>query len=199
MKVRKTDMSKIMNPTKVITGPTTRWSYVNVWEPKANNDGKLKYSVSLIIPKSDKKTIEKIKAAIQTAYEEGQSKLKGNGKSVPALSILKTPLRDGDLERPDDEAYANSYFVNANSNNQPGIVDADRNPILERTEVYSGVYGRASINFYAFNTNGNKGIACGLNNLQKISDGEPLGGMTRAADDFDDGFEADNEDDDFLD
>ena len=192
-------MSKIMNPTKVITGPTTRWSYVNVWEPKANNDGKLKYSVSLIIPKSDKKTIEKIKAAIQAAYEEGQSKLKGNGKSVPALSILKTPLRDGDLERPDDEAYANSYFVNANSNNQPGIVDADRNPILERTEVYSGVYGRASINFYAFNTNGNKGIACGLNNLQKISDGEPLGGMTRAADDFDDGFEADNEDDDFLD
>lgn len=192
-------MSKIMNPTKVITGPTTRWSYVNVWEPKANNDGKLKYSVSLIIPKSDKKTIEKIKAAIQAAYEEGQSKLKGNGKSVPALSILKTPLRDGDLERPDDEAYANSYFVNANSNNQPGIVDADRNPVLERTEVYSGVYGRASINFYAFNTNGNKGIACGLNNLQKISDGEPLGGMTRAADDFDDGFVADGEDDDFLD
>ena len=193
-------MSKIMNPTKVITGPTTRWSYVNVWEPKANNDGKLKYSVSLIIPKSDKKTIEKIKAAIQAAYEEGQSKLKGNGKSIPALSILKTPLRDGDLERPDDEAYANSYFVNANSNNQPGIVDADRNPVLERTEVYSGVYGRASINFYAFNTNGNKGIACGLNNLQKISDGEPLGGMTRAADDFDDGFVADDEDDDdFLD
>ena len=192
-------MSKIMNPTKVITGPTTRWSYVNVWEPKANNDGKLKYSVSLIIPKSDKKTIEKIKVAIQAAYEEGQSKLKGNGKSVPALSILKTPLRDGDLERPDDEAYANSYFVNANSNNQPGIVDADRNPVLERTEVYSGVYGRASINFYAFNTNGNKGIACGLNNLQKISDGEPLGGVTRAADDFDDGFVADGEDDDFLD
>ena len=75
-------MSKIMNPTKVITGPATRWSYVNVWEPKANNDGKLKYSVSLIIPKSDKKTIEKIKAAIQAASEEGQSKLKGNGKSV---------------------------------------------------------------------------------------------------------------------
>ena len=192
-------MSKIMNPTKVITGPATRWSYVNVWEPKANNDGKLKYSVSLIIPKSDKKTVEKIKAAIQAAYEEGQSKLKGNGKSVPALSILKTPLRDGDLERPDDEAYANSYFVNANSNNQPGIVDADRNPVLERTEVYSGVYGRASINFYAYNTNGNKGIACGLNNLQKISDGEPLGGMTRAADDFDDGFVTDDEDDDFLD
>jgi hypothetical protein len=196
MKERKNNMSKIMNPTKVITGPTTRWSYANVFEPKAINGGTPKYSVSLIIPKSDKKTIEKIKAAIQAAYEEGQSKLKGNGKTVPALSVLKTPLRDGDLERPDDEAYANSYFINANSTNPPGIVDADRNPIIERSEVYSGVYGRASINLYAFNTNGNKGIACGLNNLQKISDGEPLGGMTRAADDFADEYE--DGDDDFL-
>ena len=194
-------MSKNNIPTKVITGPATRWSYCNVWEPKATYNGKLKYSVSLIIPKSDTKTIAKINAAVQAAYEEGQGKLKGNGKSVPALSVLKTPLRDGDLERPDDEAYANSFFLNANSSNQPGIVDANRDPIIERSEVYSGVYGRASINFYAFNTNGNKGIACGLNNLQKISDGEPLGGMTRAADDFDDGFIPDgvtDEDDDFL-
>jgi len=189
-------MSKIMNPTKVITGPTTRWSYANVFEPKAINGGTPKYSVSLIIPKSDKKTIQKVKAAIQAAYEEGQSKLKGNGKTVPSLSVLKTPLRDGDLERPDDEAYANAYFINANSTNPPGIVDADRNPIIDRAEVYSGVYGRASINMYAFNTNGNKGIACGLNNLQKISDGEPLGGMTRAADDFAD---EDEGDEDFLD
>ena len=166
-------------------------SYVNAWEPKSINGGAPKYSVSLIIPKSDTKTLEKIRAAIQAAYEEGQSKLKGNGRSVPALSALKTPLRDGDAERPDDEAYANSYFVNANSGTVPGIVDADRNPILERSEVYSGVYGRASINFYAFNSNGNKGIACGLNNLQKLRDGEPLGGKSRAEDDF---AEADEED-----
>lgn len=184
-------MSKFNNPTKVITGVNTRWSYVNAWEPKSINGGAPKYSVSLIIPKSDTKTLEKIRAAIQAAYEEGQSKLKGNGRSVPALSALKTPLRDGDAERPDDEAYANSYFVNANSVTAPGIVDADRNPILERSEVYSGVYGRASINFYAFNSNGNKGIACGLNNLQKIRDGEPLGGKSRAEDDF---AEADEED-----
>ena len=184
-------MSKFNNPTKVITGVNTRWSYVNAWEPKSINGGAPKYSVSLIIPKSDTKTLEKIRAAIQAAYEEGQSKLKGNGRSVPALSALKTPLRDGDAERPDDEAYANSYFVNANSGTVPGIVDADRNPILERSEVYSGVYGRASINFYAFNSNGNKGIACGLNNLQKIRDGEPLGGKSRAEDDF---AEADEED-----
>lgn len=186
-------MAKFINPTKVITGVNTRWSYVNAWEPKSINGGAPKYSVSLIIPKSDTKTIEKIQAAIQAAYDEGQGKLKGNGKSVPALSVLKTPFRDGDAERPDDEAYADSYFINANSGTAPGIVDADRQPILDRSEVYSGVYGRASINFYAFNSNGNKGIACGLNNLQKIKDGEPLGGKSRAEDDFDT-----EEDDDFL-
>ena len=187
-------MSKnFVNPTKVITGVNTRWSYANVWEAKSINGGAPKFSVSLIIPKSDTKTVEKIKAAIQAAYEEGESKLKGNGKTVPALSVLKTPLRDGDLERPDDEAYANSYFVNANSGTAPGIVDADRQPIIDHSEVYSGVYGRASINFYAFNSNGNKGIACGLNNLQKMRDGESLGGKTRAEDDFAD------DDEDFLD
>ena len=186
-------MSNYNNPTKVITGPQTRWSYVNVWNPKSINGGTPKYSVSLIIPKSDVRTVEKIKAAIQAAYEEGESKLKGSGKTVPALSAIKSPLRDGDLERPGDDAYKNAYFINANSSTAPGVVDADRQPILETSEVYSGVYGRASINFYAFNSNGNKGIACGLNNLQKIRDGEPLGGRARAEDDF-----AIEDDDDFL-
>lgn len=186
-------MAKMNNPTKVITGPNTRWSYANVWQPKSINGGAPKYSVSLIIPKSDTVTVEKVKAAIKAAYEEGESKLKGNGKSVPALSVLKTPLRDGDTERPDDPAYANAYFINANSATAPGIVDADRQPIIDTSEVYSGVYGRASINFYAFNSNGNKGIACGLNNLQKIRDGEPLGGKSRAEDDFNT-----DDDDDFL-
>src|SRR5699024_3072432 len=184
--------NKVKNPMKVITGPNTRWSYCNVWQPKSINGGTPKYSVSLIIPKSDTVTINKIKAAIEAAYKEGEAKLKGNGRSVPALSVLKTPLRDGDAERPDDEAYANAYFVNANSATAPGIVDADRQPILDTSEVYSGVYGRASINFYAFNSNGNKGIACGLYNLQKIRDGEPLGGKSRPEDDFAD------EDEDFL-
>ena len=169
---------KINNPMKVITGPDTRWSYANVWEPKSINGGTPKYSVSLIIPKSDTKTIAKIEAAIEAAYKEGEAKLKGNGKSVPALSVIKTPLRDGDMERPDDPAYANAYFVNANATSAPGIVDADRNPILTRSEVYSGVYGRA----------------CGLNNLQKIRDGEPLGGKASAESDF-----ASDEEDDFLD
>lgn len=176
--------------TKVITG-LTRWSYVNVWEPKGINGGTPKYSVSLIIPKSDKKTIAKIQAAIKAAYEEGASKLKGNGKIVPKLSLLKTPLRDGDKEKPDDAAYADAYFLNANSYIAPGIVDADRQEIFDCSEVYSGVYGRASINFYAFNVQGNRGIACGLNNLQKIKDGEPLGGGRVSA-------ENDFEDEDFL-
>lgn len=184
---------KISNPMKVITGVDTRWSYANVWEPKSINGGTPKYSVSLIIPKSDTKTIAKIQAAIEAAYKEGEAKLKGNGKSVPPLTAIKMPLRDGDTERPDDPAYAGSYFINANSATAPGIVDADCNPILTRSEVYSGVYGRASINFYAFNSNGNKGIACGLNNLQKIRDGEPLGGKSSAASDF-----STDADEDFL-
>lgn len=176
--------NKIVNPLKVITGPNTRWSYANVWEPKSINGGTPKYSISLIIPKSDTVTVAKIKAAIEAAYQEGQAKLKGNAKSVPALSLIKNPLRDGDVERPDDAAYADSYFINANSATAPGIVDADRNPVLTRSEVYSGVYGRASISFYAFNSNGNRGIACGLNNLQLLRAGEPLGGKASAESDF---------------
>ena len=183
----------VKNPMKVITGPETRWSYVNAWEPKSINGGTPKYSVSLIIPKSDTKTVEKINAAIKAAYEEGAGKLKGNGKSVPPMAAIKLPLRDGDIERPDDEAYAGCWFVNANNTAAPGIVDAERQPILDRSEVYSGVYGRASISFYAFNSSGNKGIACSLNNLQKIADGEPLGGHASAEADF-----ATDDDDDFL-
>jgi hypothetical protein len=163
---------------KVITGKV-RFSYANVFEPKSINGSDPKYSVSLIIPKEDKVTIDKIKAAIEVAKQEGLSKL---GGKIPAN--LKTPLRDGDIDRPDDPAYADSYFVNANSTIRPGIVDANLQPIIDSTEFYSGCYGRASIVFYAYNANGNKGIACGLQNLQKLEDGEPLGGRSRAEDDF---------------
>ena len=166
--------------TKVVTG-IVRLSYANVWEPASINGSNPKYSVSLIIPKSDAKTIAAIK--------EGVAKF---GGKVPPKGALKLPLRDGDAER-DDEAYKGSYFVNANSTTAPQIVDKAVQPILDRAEVYSGCYARVSINFYAFNTNGNKGIACGLGNIQKVRDGEPLSGRTSAADDF-----ATDLDDDFL-
>lgn len=169
-----------VNPTKVVTG-TARLSYANIWEAKSINGGTPKYSVSLIIPKSDTKTVNAIQAAIDVAIKEGASKF---GGKVPPQSSLKLPLRDGDIDRPDDEAYAGCFFVNANSATAPQIVDRALNPILDRSEVYSGVYARASINFYAFNSNGNRGVACGLGNIQKIRDGEPLSGKSSAADDF---------------
>ena len=188
--------AKLANPMKVITGKDTRWSYANVWEAKSITGSTPTFSVSLIIPKDDTVTVAKIKAAIKAAYEEGQGKLKGNSKYVPDLEDLKTPLRDGDMDRKGDPAYANSWFVNANSTTKPGVVDGDRQPIIETSELYSGIIGRASINFYAYNSNGNKGIAAGLNNLQKLADGTPLGGHSRAEDDFAD--LDDEDDDDFL-
>ena len=183
-----------VSATKVITGKCHA-SYAHLNEPtKIGDDGKLKYSVSVIIPKSNTVTLDKIEAAIQAAYEEGEGRLKGNGKTVPALSTLKTPLRDGDAERPDDPAYENAHFLNANSDTAPGIVDLARNPILDRNEIYSGMYCRFSIGFYAFNSNGNRGIACGLNNVQKLADGEPLSGRCSAEDDFGDDYVDDDED-----
>jgi hypothetical protein len=100
-------------------------------------------------------------------------------------------LRDGDTDRADDEAYANSYFINVNSNTKPGIVDGDLNPIMDQSEFYAGCYGRASIVFFAYNTNGSRGISAALQNLQKLEDGEPLGGKSRPEDDFGGDFDED--------
>ena len=183
-----------VNPTKIVTG-VCRLSYANIWQAKSINGGAPKFSTSVLIPKSDTKTVAKVKAAIQAAYEEGESKLKGNSKSVPTLASLKTPLRDGDIERPDDAAYAGHWFLNANSNTAPGVVDANREPIYETSEIYSGVYARVSLSFYVFNSNGNRGIACGLQNIQKVRDGESLGGKAKAEDGFDDDFKADDNED----
>lgn len=153
------------------------------------NGGDPKYSVSAIIPKSDAETVEKIKRAIEQAKKDSVSKW---GGKVPAN--LKLPLRDGDIDRPEDEAYANSYFFNANSRQAPQVVDKNVQPILDQSEVYSGCYGRISVNFYGFNNNGNRGIAAGLGNIQKLRDGESLGGRSNAEEDFD----AVADEDDFL-
>ena len=179
--------------TKVVTGPNTRFSYLHVFEPKSINGDKPRYSVCLLVPKSDEATVGKIRGAILAAYKDGASKLRGTGKMVPPLEAIKNPLRDGDVERPDDPEYAGCWFINANSVQAPGIVDRECNRILDPEEIYSGCYGRASITFFAFNSNGNRGIACGLNNLQKVRDGERLGGRKSPEEDFA-AFRNDNED-----
>ncbi len=183
--------------TKVITGKHTVFSYLTVNDPRVPlGGGTPKYSVSLIIPKSDTETVEKIRKAIRAAYEEGQNKLRGALKSVPALEDIRSPLRDGDKDRKGDPAYADSWFLNASSDDKPDVVDAHRRFITNTRELYSGIIGKASINFFAYNVNGNRGIGCGLNNLQKLRDGTPLGSRSRAEDDFED--EDVDEDDDFL-
>ena len=174
-----------MASTKVVTGKV-RFSYVNIFKSRSFNGGDEKFSVCLFINKEDKATIKKINEAVEAAIQEGISS-KWNGKK-PAN--LKLPLRDGDIDREDDEACAGMMFLNANSTQKPGIVDKDLVEILDPDEVYSGCYGRASISFYPFNVNGNRGVGVGLNNIQKLSEGERLGGSRASAeDDFSDDFE----------
>ena len=180
-------MNTNTNPTKVIV--PCRFSYLHCWEPDSVNGSEPKYSVSAIVPKSDTKTINAIKAAIEQAKKDSVSKW---GGKVPGN--LKLPLRDGDVDRPDDEAYAGCYFFNANSRQAPQVVDSKVQPILDQSEVYSGCYGKISVTFYGYNSNGNRGIAAGLGNIQKLKDGESLGGRTSAADDF-----QTEDEDDFLD
>ncbi len=177
--------------TKVITGKV-RASFVHIFEAQSVNGSDPKYSVSLIIPKSDTETVGKIRTAIEEAKQNGVPKW--GGKIPPNL---KLPLRDGDVDRPDDEAYADSYFINATSQEKPGVVDRRRVPITDPLPIYSGCYIRASVNFYPFNANGNRGIAAGLSNIQFWCDGEPLNGRVKAEDEFD-ALDAED-DEDFLD
>ncbi len=164
---------------KVVTGKA-RFSFCHVFQPYSGIEGGTpKYSVSIIIPKSDKETIAKLQKAFDDT-KAGAAVVFGG--TVPKM--VKGGLRDGDMERENDPAYANSYFINANSAQKPGVVDADLNPIINADEFYSGCFGRASITFYPYNAQGSKGIACGLNNVQKLEDGEKLGGSTTAAADF---------------
>lgn len=179
-------MSQNNNPAKVIV--PCRFSYLHCWEPQSVNGGEPKYSVSAIIPKSDKETVKKIKEAIEYVKKESVSTW---GGKVPGN--LKLPLRDGDIDRPEDEAYKNSYFFNANSRQAPQVVDARVQEILDQGEVYSGCYGKISVTFYGYNSNGNRGIAAGLGNIQKLKDGESLGGRSNAEDDF-----TTEDDEDFL-
>lgn len=166
-----------------------RISFANIWEPKAINGGDEKYSVSCLIPKSDKKTLARIQKAVEAAKEDGKAR-KWSGKIPPNL---KLPLRDGDIDRPDDENYEDCFFLNASSKDAPQVVDRKVNPILDPMMVYSGCYCNVSVNFYAFNANGNRGVAAGLGNIQFVRDGERLSGKASADADFD-ALEDDDED-----
>jgi hypothetical protein len=185
------------NATKVITGKV-RLSYANLFVPRAGKPGdEEKYSVCLLIPKSDKKTLMLIKAAIEAAKVAGVAKL---GGKVP--SNLKTPIHDGDVDKDLDESpeYAGCYFMNVSAKQKPAVVGTERDiegkliPITDPTEVYSGCYARVSVNLAAYNhPAGGKGIGAYLNNVQKMADGESLGGgRSRADDDFGDDSDDDN-------
>ena len=180
--------------TKVITGKV-RLSYVHLFKPHAAVEGQEpQYSVTILIPKDDEKTLGEIRAAMKEAAEDGKAKF---GGKIPAN--LRTTLRDGDEEKPDQEEYQGHMFMNLRSKTAPGIIDRYKNKIEDSSEVYSGCYARVSLNCYAYNVSGNRGISAGLNNVQKVAEGEFLGGRSKATDDFDE-WEEDDEfgDDDLL-
>lgn len=180
--------------TKLVIGKV-RASYVHVFEPTSidGDASKAKYSVSLIIPKGNTELVKKIKDAIAQAFNLGMASKWGNKKPLKP----RNPLRDGDEERPEDGAYEDSYYINASCKTRPGVnkvkgyevgSDGKRKlvtiPVTNEEEVYSGCYVYASVNFYPFDTAGNKGVACGLNNILKVDDGELLGGRVSADADF---------------
>ena len=185
-----------------ITIKNVRLSYANVWEPKVNLQGDLKYSASLIIPKNSPEIME-IKKAIKKAIKDYKSKFVDKRGRDILVDKIRLPLRDGDTDRADEPAYEGCCFINVNANNAPKIVNRRLKPIMDKSEVYSGCYVNVSVNFFGYNTNGNAGIGAGLGNIQKVKDGEPLGGFSNPEDDFevldDDEFEDEFSDDDLFD
>lgn len=179
------------NPGYMVTGHV-RLSYTHLFSPYANpNGGEAKYSTTVLVPKSDVATKQRIDAAINAAKQAGMSKC-WNGTIPPIVAI---PVYDGDGVRPSDgmpfgDECKGHWVFTASSKQPPQVVDAQCNPIIDQTQVYSGIYGRVSVTFFPYNSNGKKGIGCGLNNVQKLEDGEPLGGRTNAVDDFGGGASA---------
>lgn len=186
-----------MADTKVKTGKV-RFSYVNIFQPRAvDGSTDAKYSLTLLVPKSDTVTIKAMRQAIKAARQSKAEYFKDMNDDE-----IQTPIHDGDGRKPKGGAYGpeckGCWVVNTSSKTKPGVVDIHKEPIIDTTDVYSGCYGRVTLNAYAYSRNGNKGISFGLNNVQKLADGAPLDGRTRAEDDFDDEFVNDLvEEDDF--
>lgn len=173
------------NLRKVVTDKSEgiRLGYVHLVEPYASSpDQDPKYSCMLIIPKSAKRTLQAIRAAQQTAIEEQKSKF---GGVVPRN--LRYTLRDGDVDADLDRnpELSGCYFMNVSSTRRPGVVDRNLHPIMDASEIYSGMIARVSISAYCYNSSGNRGVTFGLENVQKLADGELLGGgAARPEDDF---------------
>ena len=187
-----------MKNTKIVTGKC-RFSYAYLFEPQESIDGKSepKYNVTLLIPKSDTVTMNKIKQAIADARENFCER---NGANALPLKPVN-PVNDGDGMKDNGDEYGpeckGCYVIRAKSSTKPVIVDAFRNEITNPTEVYSGCYGRAAIKFVGYNKAGQKGITAVLLSVQKLSDGEPFG-TVGSADDFNDGFNAGDDEVDFM-
>jgi hypothetical protein len=181
--------------SKVVTGKSelVQFSYCNLFKSRAfSDDQKAKYSMCVLVPKKYTKTLQKLQAGIDDAIRDGQEKFHWSDKQVKALRL---PVRDGDEEKADEHPeYAGMYFFNASSDTKPDVVDADMVEVIDSDEVYSGCWGRVSVTFYPYDNHGNRGIGAGLNNVQKIKDGERLGG-TRASAESD--FGGDDDDEEF--
>lgn len=177
--------------TKVVFGPC-RLSYTHVFNKYApdGDTANGKYMTNVLIPKDEKETVKALKQAIEAAKKAGVVS-KWGGKEPKNMDM---PLRDGDTDK-EDEIYQGCFFLNAKSNTRPGICDKNKTPIVDEEEIYSGVYAYVSVSFYPYDKNGNRGVACGLNNIMKFKDGERLGGRTSAENDFAD-IDSFDEDDD---
>ena len=179
---------KIVNETKVVFGPC-RLSFTHVFNKYSpNGEGEGKYMTNVLIPKSEKKTIKALDQAIEAAKKAGVVS-KWGGKEPKKLDM---PLRDGDDK--EDDVYQDHFYINAKCNTRPGVVDKNKNPIVDEEEMYSGVWAFVSVTFYAYDVSGNRGVACGLNNLMKFKEDDHLGGRVSADSDFADIDDVDDED-----
>lgn len=188
-------ITPIVKENKVIFGPC-RLSYTHLFE-KYSMDGNAdngKYMTNILLPKDEKETVKALNQAIEEARKAGIV-LKWHGKEPKKIDL---PLRDGDEKENDDSGiYEGKYYLNAKCNTRPGILDRKKVPITDEEEMYSGVWAILSVTFYAYDVNGNRGIACGLNSVMKYKDDDRLGGRVSAEKDFE-SINLDSEEDEDL-
>jgi len=180
-------MTKNTRPTDVVTGKV-RFIFPHVFFPQEWPGGEQSYRITALISKEDSQTKEAVDAAIGAATQVGALKVWGD---IP--HEIASPIHDGDGTRPSDGVlygsdYKGFWVLTASSKYRPGVVDRDCKTIADETAIYGGIFGRVSLRFYPYSYNGRAGVGCGLNHIQKLADGEPLGYSSRPEDDFDDGY-----------